>query len=406
MWRISRIVVRNFPGIGSYEFDYPKDPIVLTGPNGSGKTSMGSHVIKFALSGMYGTAQSGIDVYKMDPEFTNQDKIPIDVVLTLNNKVAGQNSELVIHRTHHEGKRDVKITFNGQPWDKKVYDLWFRENYIPICLDPASFYSITGTGSMKAANQLATMGYVIPPPLIAAIQLINDELKDVRAKLAKAVVPEALAAIPDFVANPVTLGQVKEAVAKGDAAIREVMQNYKKYVFNKVAVDIHALKKNLTETQNQLDGKREDLYKQLEEVMIKQISGDWAKLEIKDGDLCYAGRPISPPYYSTGELLKLALAIVHECKTNIGYIFIKDFTLLDDKSRETILKLFANYQIIAESPELGVEYPGMTKVDVRTVLDKYKINGEESPKKVVPVKVAKVRPVKVTATATTEEVLD
>jgi hypothetical protein len=69
-----------------------------------------------------------------------------------------------------------------------------------------------------------------------------------------------------------------------------------------------------------------------------------------DGGLLMEGRPITQPYFSHGELIRVCSTLVSRKNPQMKYLYIEDFDLLDQQKAEELLSdlLEQGFQVVCE----------------------------------------------------------
>lgn len=69
-----------------------------------------------------------------------------------------------------------------------------------------------------------------------------------------------------------------------------------------------------------------------------------------DGSLLMDGRPISPPHFSTGELIKICCTLLSSRSPQWKYVFLEQFDLLDEQKAEEVLSWLSEhgFQVVVE----------------------------------------------------------
>lgn len=184
----------------------------------------------------------------------------------------------------------------------------------------------------------------------------------------------------DFIPEPGTVVYIKEQPDVTD--LNDIMQqiitaneiNAKAEKYTEYLAKLEDKKAKAEELRINKSKQDDIISKRLE--YIQEFKLPFDKLSIDDyGGLLLDGRPLKPPYFSTGELIRIVPTLLSASNPEFKYVFIQDFSMLDENNQQLVID-----DLTSKGFQLVVELVGTKPVNDKSciVLKKGKIIAEQT----------------------------
>jgi len=385
--KLKKIIIKNFGAINNIEIDINGNITYLVGMNGSGKTTIGYTAIVAAFKGIVERGGAG-QIIGERYRFIGSNGKSADVILHIEDVVNKATIELQNHIT--AGANGISFKVIEGPENYVIDQKWLFNLFNEALISAKKFSELTSQQQALALGintkdhdtkikaikdeytiinrELKSFGELAPVEKVESLvsftelskqkqEILNfnetqknfqreynhlieeieikkiriEELKkklEVEERTYKLVLEAA-----QKVNKPLELKSTEE-IDKQIANAETINANY--YEYAKYVEKIEAKKK----VEAKIEANRKALTTQEEERMtyIQKAKLPFKNLTIDDeGGLLLGGRPIRPPYYSTGELEKIVALIAQSQNPNLKLRFIDDFNLVDEENQMNIL---------------------------------------------------------------------
>lgn len=401
--KIKDIFIKNFAGVSEFSCSLSNGINYIVGSNGSGKSTAGVSAIWACLKGI---GERG-DVWKGKRfRFIGPSSDTAEIEIT----VADDRGEYKICREISEGGNKLLITASdGRTLDQDWINSFFNEFMIsPIefsRLDPRQQANMLGIDTSSFDREIAdikqestllrakvkSFGDVqIPEEAPSEVDMaslleerdrilaFNKEQDDVARAIADTKTKklelqaeerrlmEKLESVRSGISycdsqlehaprveEKIPLGDIDSKIASATSDQARYME-YQQLL--KKVEGLDAAKSELSDSQERLKSKiseRADYMASLE-LPFSNLGID------ESGGLLMEGNPLSRPYLSTGELIKVCTLLMASTNPGWKYVYLEDFDLLDDKKAGEVLEFLSErgFQVLAErvskSPSDGV----------------------------------------------------
>lgn len=396
-------------GFDHVRVNFDKDVTFLIGKNGSGKSTAGLTGIWVTLQGIAEKAQGGKKPFLGDRfRFIGPNGPSAKTSIVVHDDVL--NCDVII--TRKTTKTESTVTFTGPPMGVKLDQDWLNSFFDEVMISPSAFENLSPKEQAIALGlDLSEFDEEIKQ-LKVNYTLINQNIR----ALGKPEVPKKVepVAITDLLNEINRLNDFNKAQSDAEYKLKELRGNLenvrtkKKETAEKIdelnrlmeelcrsendiistgknlpkpepLADLNPLREKLENAESINTQAREyervmkvyeeldDLNLKLSENKTKQADMERKKMEkirnmnlpfenlsvSEDGELLLEGRPIKRPHFSTGERIRIILALAASRNPELRYAYVQDFNLLDDDMQKSIINFAKENKI-----QLVIEYVG------------------------------------------------
>jgi DNA repair ATPase RecN len=387
--KIKELTLKNFANFKEVSVSSDDNVTYLIGNNGAGKSSIGLMGIWFIFQGIAEKQSKGKDViigerFRFIGDFgktasgeitlydeKTQSEIKVIRKLTKDTSfisfIAPEGMEL-----DQKWLDDLFNVFMINP--KKFTELSSKEQALALGIDTNKFDSeikeLRGTITQNRTAIKAIDQSIQQIPLVGGDDNVEDPteveklLKDANDKNERA---KEVAALHEQYQK--RLKELEDEVKVVSDRIRtlppitplvdttELTNRWKKSLEQKGNLQSRKTRETLVSQKDKLIEETTAIMEKVEEVKANRADFIQSfKLQDKvlsineEGELLLRGKPIKEPYFSSGELIKIIPAIFSQMDNELKFIFLQDFSLLDDENRDKIVKFLINkgYQLVIE----------------------------------------------------------
>ena len=387
--KIKELTLKNFANLKEVSVSFDDNVTYLIGNNGAGKSSIGLMGIWFIFQGIAEKQSKGKDViigerFRFIGDFgktasgeitlydeKTQSEIKVIRKLTKDTSfisfIAPEGMEL-----DQKWLDDLFNVFMINP--KKFTELSSKEQALALGIDTNKFDSeikeLRGTITQNRTAIKAIDQSIQQIPLVGGDDNVEDPteveklLKDANDKNERA---KEVAALHEQYQK--RLKELEDEVKVVSDRIRtlppitplvdttELTNRWKKSLEQKGNLQSRKTRETLVSQKDKLIEETTAIMEKVEEVKANRADFIQSfKLQDKvlsineEGELLLRGKPIKEPYFSSGELIKIIPAIFSQMDNELKFIFLQDFSLLDDENRDKIVKFLINkgYQLVIE----------------------------------------------------------
>ena len=387
--KIKELTLKNFANFKEVSVSFDDNVTYLIGNNGAGKSSIGLMGIWFIFQGIAEKQSKGKDViigerFRFIGDFgktasgeitlydeKTQSEIKVIRKLTKDTSfisfIAPEGMEL-----DQKWLDDLFNVFMINP--KKFTELSSKEQALALGIDTNKFDSeikeLRGTITQNRTAIKAIDQSIQQIPLVGGDDNVEDPteveklLKDANDKNERA---KEVAALHEQYQK--RLKELEDEVKVVSDRIRtlppitplvdttELTNRWKKSLEQKGNLQSRKTRETLVSQKDKLIEETTAIMEKVEEVKANRADFIQSfKLQDKvlsineEGELLLRGKPIKEPYFSSGELIKIIPAIFSQMDNELKFIFLQDFSLLDDENRDKIVKFLINkgYQLVIE----------------------------------------------------------
>ena len=390
--KIKQAHYRDFGMIDEMTVNFSDNVTYLTGANGAGKSTAGLSGIQFVLQGIAQKSASK-DQHPLTGErfrFLKGDASSAKGAVLLTD--TQYDCDILVKRKIT--KTAQELTFEA-PTGIQLDQDWLNSLFNEFCLSPESFCNLTGKEQAKAlgidlseeetklkslkedytliGRQIKEIGIPEEVEKVEAVKVDEivrsrqeaqefndlqkqraDDLNNTREELLairesirklqeeeKQVIeegkelpkPEPLQDLQQFDKQIAEASEINTAAMRYDTYLAET-KKLKTY---------RAKQQENKESQGKLESVKTDKIKATK-LPFKNLSVD------EEGSLLLSGKPIKPPYFSTGELLMIIPTMLTHINPELKYIFLQDFNLLDEANQTKLVESLTKkgYQVVCE----------------------------------------------------------
>lgn len=392
--KIQEIFIKNFAGVGEFTCSLSPGVNYITGSNGSGKTTAGVTAIWACLKGV---GERG-DVLKGKRfRFVGVNDSQANLSVTLSD----ERGTYVVSREFSDKSQQLKIeSSDGRQLDQDWINSFFNE----FLISPLAFAQLDGREqaammgidtsefddkieelkeeAKMVRREVKNFGEVVLPEIkpepvdvsglleeknrIAAFNKEQDDLMAERRRLHELLeqkksrmgelqreLSKLRSEIDDLVlpkieATPVPQEKIDSSLI--DEKISHASQA------NAAVVEYESIERKIVEKEAK-EMWLSDILEQIKSEYSRKVDYmnkldlPFSTLTIDDnGGLLMEGKPISKPYLSAGELIKVCTLLMASRMPEWKYVYLEDFDLLDDKKAEEVLSFLSEngFQVVAE----------------------------------------------------------
>ena len=389
--KIINLKSKNIKGIKAIDITPKDDVVIISGKNGAGKTSA-LDSIWFILCWKAGAKETPMPIRKGEKEAEGEVTLCED--LTAEDVEQGKTPEplFIVNRVWKaNGDTQLKVT-NGKGLKYTTPQKLLDDFIGYLSFDPRLFSQMKGREQRQVLIDLTGFDITEIEKRIAYLYDQRLEkgrevklLTGNREEITLENLPEELISVEDINYRlqeaMVTNTKIDETVRKREQALNEIEMlkinviEYGDYLKSHEKIPVESLNEKLTESQaineqvrardrNRIADRKENKAKNEyddftndinEQIKIKEdgLKENWykipdQKLSLTETEIAYDGTPYSQISYS--EQLKICIKIGMALNPKLKVLRIADWTLLDNKSKETVRQMAKefDYQIWAE----------------------------------------------------------
>lgn len=392
--KIKSLSLKNFGTFDEISVNFDPNLTYLVGPNGSGKTTLG-------LSGIWATLQ-GVSERSAD-SFKGKRRLWVKYGGKSENRIVlvdDDGVEYIVERIIREDSQEISIkTASGEVLDKKWLDSFWDSNMLsPIAFsrlspkDQAKYLGIdTSQFDTKIAElkeeatflrrEVKNFGEVEIPSEKAEPVDVSELNQEKNKAIEFNMEQDRLRRVYEEISGKI--GNAQEQIAQKLLEIEKLRQSIKDLEMSaeqlpnpQSPIDTAGIDQKISEasTKNalaaayqsalekeeqkaakelELSGNLEQQKRQVEEKTkyMQELDLPFSNLSIDDsGGLLMDGRPISPPHFSTGELIKVCTTLLSSKSPTWKYCFLEQFDLLDEQKAAEVLSWLSEcgMQVVVE----------------------------------------------------------
>jgi len=389
--KIINLKSTNIKGIKAIDITPKDDVIILSGKNGAGKTSA-LDTIWYVICWKAGAKQTPMPIRKGEKEAEGEVTLCED--LSPDDIAAGKKPEVlfVVNRTWKaNGTTQLKVT-NGKGLKYTTPQKLLDDFIGYLSFDPRLFSQMSGKEQRQVLIDIT--GFDITE-IEKKIAFLYDQrlekgrevkmLSGNREEITIEDLPEELISVDDIndelqeamVTNTKMddMARKQEESQKEIARLEDIIVSCEDYLQTHEKIPVESLKEKLTESQaineqvrardrnriadrkeNKAKNEYDDFTNDIDEqtkIKVDGLKENWhkipdQKLSLTDEGIAYDGTPFSQISYS--EQLKVCIKIGMALNTKLKVLRISDWSLMDNKSKETVKQMAREfgYQIWAE----------------------------------------------------------
>jgi len=389
--KIINLKSKNIKGIKAIDITPKDDMVIISGKNGAGKTSA-LDSIWYVLCWKAGAKQTPMPIRKDEKEAEGQVTLCED--LSPDDLAAGKKPEVlfIVKRVwKSNGDTQLKVT-NGKGLKYTTPQKLLDDFIGYLSFDPRLFSQMKGREQRQVLIDLTGFDNTEIEKKIAflydqrlekgrEVKLLTGNREEITIK----DLPEELISVADInnelqeamVINTKIDDSVrnKEQALKEIERLKDVVASCEDYLLSNTKIPVDSLKEKLSESQemneqirakdrnkiadrkenkakNEYDDFTQEINDQIK-IMEDGLKENWhkipdQKLSLTETEIAYDGTPYSQISYS--EQLKVCIKIGMALNPKLKVLRISDWTLLDNKSKETVRQMSREfgYQIWAE----------------------------------------------------------
>lgn len=393
--KIESLKLENFSKYSQVEVDFNENVTYLVGNNGAGKSTLGITAIWAAFEGVAERSKSALIGERF--RFIGPDGSSANIHLTLIDENNG--ARIKVMRKITKSGNEIKFEApEGMELDQK----WLSDLFNVFLIAPKKFIELSGKeqamvlgidtsdidaeiDSLKSEYTLLNREYKNlgnPDPVEEVSPVDVGELNRQKNEILAFNVEQdgKQKKIDDAAKILNELEQERIELEEKLKAIKQRIEKGKEYISS---LDEPLPKKSVADIDEQINGANEindkalawrqycDLLKKKElkkreldanKVMQKQKEEE--KLEVikskefpfegmsvnDKGELLINNRPVKPPYFSSGELLRIVPILISTQNPELKYVFIQEFNLLDEKTQKEVEEYLTKkgFQLVIE----------------------------------------------------------
>lgn len=392
----------NFGKFGHIKVSLDPSVTYLTGPNGSGKTSIGLNAIWFAMKGI---AQKGNDVLLGERfRFIGEEKPKAVSTIVIYDEKLG--TDIVVrrsltksgHKVEFQAKEGVNL---DQKWLDDIFNVFLIAPQRFIDLNPKDQALALGIDVTKFDERLTdlkeeyteinrrfrAMGEIedLQPVTRVDVTKLNEERVRIREiQISKEAKEKSLGSVQaNIISGRETVTRLKQELKRAEESLANNETEQRTLIAELEAIPtdldekLEEIKTSVThadQINKQADAyeksiqekkEKDDILKELmdnkeaqskvekeKQDFIQAFDFPFRNLSVdEDGGLLLDEKPIKEPYFSSGELLKIVpIMMAATSKSPLKYVFIQHFNLLDLSHQASVIKALTDkgFQVVLE----------------------------------------------------------